>query len=357
MAMPFVDFHRLHLECSVGAVLVAKDGAGIENDSSVCILNKSSRSRRLARLFFGSVRALLHPIAFLSVCPLNEIKYIGMAVDTRLRRAEAHLVEFATNAFLPLFLRSVGLIRGRIYVHFHGHDASSKLDSDNSYRKRILRVLKDVDGIIVVSQWQKDKLASYGVDVSKLNVIPCGAVIPKAIATPIDEGCTFTYIGRLLDNKGVMETLKAFNHCLQESVEKNLTLNVIGDGSLREDMLVFIDENDLEDHVIMHRHLPHNETMDILQRSSVYVQHSQTTANGWVEGWGVSMAEASGAGLPVIATRHGGIVDHQIDGVTGYLVEEGDWQAMARRMKELAESPKLRAELGSQRTCSYTQSR
>jgi hypothetical protein len=101
MAMPFVDFHRLHLECSVGAVLVAKDGAGIENDSSVCILNKSSRSRRLARLFFGSVRALLHPIAFLSVCPLNEIKYIGMAVDTRLRRAEAHLVEFATNAFLP----------------------------------------------------------------------------------------------------------------------------------------------------------------------------------------------------------------------------------------------------------------
>jgi colanic acid/amylovoran biosynthesis glycosyltransferase len=78
-----------------------------------------------------------------------------------------------------------------------------------------------------------------------------------------------------------------------------------------------------------------------------YVQHSQTTANGWVEGWGVSMAEASGAGLPVIATRHGGIVDHQIDGVTGYLVEEGDWQAMARRMKELAESPKLRAELGA----------
>jgi len=61
---------------------------------------------------------------------------------------------------------------------------------------------------------------------------------------------------------------------------------------------------------------------------------------------GVSMAEASAMEVPVIATRHGGIPDHQIDGVTGYLVDEGDWQGMARRMLQLIDSPKTRTEMG-----------
>jgi glycosyltransferase involved in cell wall biosynthesis len=48
----------------------------------------------------------------------------------------------------------------------------------------------------------------------------------------------------------------------------------------------------------------------------------------------------------VIATNHGGIPDQVIDGETGFLVDEGDWEAMADRMLLLARSPMRRQTMG-----------
>jgi glycosyltransferase involved in cell wall biosynthesis len=53
----------------------------------------------------------------------------------------------------------------------------------------------------------------------------------------------------------------------------------------------------------------------------------------------VSISQAMACGLPVIATRHSGFPDQVIDGVTGILVPEGDWQALARTIIELAGDP------------------
>jgi glycosyltransferase involved in cell wall biosynthesis len=52
------------------------------------------------------------------------------------------------------------------------------------------------------------------------------------------------------------------------------------------------------------------------------------------------------SGLPVIATRHAGIPDVVIDQATGFLVAEGDAQAMAERMILVAEDAARAGELG-----------
>ena len=51
------------------------------------------------------------------------------------------------------------------------------------------------------------------------------------------------------------------------------------------------------------------------------------------------MLEAMATGLPVLATRHGGIPEAVEDGVSGILVEETDSGALARRMLNLARDP------------------
>jgi glycosyltransferase involved in cell wall biosynthesis len=86
---------------------------------------------------------------------------------------------------------------------------------------------------------------------------------------------------------------------------------------------------------------------NILAESDVYVQHSIVSSRGSTEGFGVSIAEASSCGLPVVVTRCGGIEDQVADGETGYCVPQKDVEAMAKRMTELAADRDLRKRLGA----------
>ena len=51
-------------------------------------------------------------------------------------------------------------------------------------------------------------------------------------------------------------------------------------------------------------------------------------------------------GMPVVSTHHNGIPEHGMDGVSGFLVREHDFESMAERMVRLIEDPELRMEMG-----------
>ena len=56
--------------------------------------------------------------------------------------------------------------------------------------------------------------------------------------------------------------------------------------------------------------------------------------------------EAMACGSPVVASRVGGLTTTVKDGVTGYLVPEGDPAALAERLELLLHDPRTRARLG-----------
>jgi colanic acid/amylovoran biosynthesis glycosyltransferase len=51
------------------------------------------------------------------------------------------------------------------------------------------------------------------------------------------------------------------------------------------------------------------------------------------------ISQALATGLPVIATRHSGLPDQVKDGSNGFLVEEGDCQALAEKILHFMEHP------------------
>lgn len=65
------------------------------------------------------------------------------------------------------------------------------------------------------------------------------------------------------------------------------------------------------------------------------------------EPFGNVVMEAMGMGLPVIATAIGGSLDQVVDGVTGYLVEPGNPEALARAIEKLMGDPTLRQTMGA----------
>ena len=64
------------------------------------------------------------------------------------------------------------------------------------------------------------------------------------------------------------------------------------------------------------------------------------------EGVSIAILEAMCAGLPVIATRVGGVPETVQDGVTGLLVADNNSEAMAQAMQELMTSEPERRRLG-----------
>ncbi len=67
-----------------------------------------------------------------------------------------------------------------------------------------------------------------------------------------------------------------------------------------------------------------------------------------MEGLGISLLQASAAGVPIIACRAGGMPEAVADGVSGVLVEPGDVAGLAAALSALVGDPALRAKLGTQ---------
>jgi phosphatidylinositol alpha-1,6-mannosyltransferase len=70
-----------------------------------------------------------------------------------------------------------------------------------------------------------------------------------------------------------------------------------------------------------------------------------------VEGFGISIAEASACGIPVVAGRSGGIPEAVRDGETGLLVDAESAEAVSDALRLLLDDSALRARLGGAGRC------
>jgi len=66
----------------------------------------------------------------------------------------------------------------------------------------------------------------------------------------------------------------------------------------------------------------------------------------WVEPFGITAVESMASGLPVIASRIGGLQESVVDGETGLLVPPEDPKALAAALRKLLDDPELRQRMG-----------
>jgi glycosyltransferase involved in cell wall biosynthesis len=232
-----------------------------------------------------------------------------------------------------------------LIVHFHGHDAYN-IDLLNRYKKKYQEMFAYASAIISVSTDMTEKLVSLGCPINKIIYNPYGPVKDFYSLTNTFEKKCFLAVGRFVEKKAPQLTLEAFKRVLIE--HPDATLIMIGDGPLQDICNNSVKEWGIEKSVYFKGAIPQHEIKKYFSKCIAFVQHSITVATtGDSEGTPVAILEAGAAGLPVIATKHAGIKDVVIEGVTGYLVDELDTDSMSHYMIKLASDPVLAKNLGS----------
>jgi len=115
-------------------------------------------------------------------------------------------------------------------------------------------------------------------------------------------------------------------------------LLLVGDGELRSQMEHFVSNSGLEHSTIFTGE--RKDVPEILAASDIFVLSSHK------EGLPYTIIEAMIAGLPVVATRVGGIPELVEDNVTGFLVPPGGPKTLAKALQNLLDNSDLRHEMG-----------
>lgn len=206
------------------------------------------------------------------------------------------------------------------------------------------------DAVIAISQAVCDHLKKdFGVKKEKTALIPSGLDLE---AFPlIDEekrkrnrrrlGLSdeplIGIVARLSDVKGQDILIKAMKKVIERIPRARLL--IAGEGKWESSLKDLARSLGLTDHVLFYAGV--NETVDSLSMLDVFAMPSRS------EGLGLSVMEAQACGLPVAASRVGGIPSLIEDGQTGFLVEPENPDALAGALVKILENPGLAKRVGS----------
>lgn len=234
-------------------------------------------------------------------------------------------------------------------LSIHGgdiYDPSKSLSPHDTFglKQTVRKMLMKADRVVAQSTDTKSNAERYyGVD-RKIDIVPLGiranpypVKSRQVLGLPADK-YVFSTIGRLVKRKNIEDLL----HIVREIRESTPSvLLIMGDGPEKDFIENTVRNLGIEDAVRLLGRVSEEQKYEYLNASDGYL------STAIHEGFGIVFLEAMECGLPVICYDRGGQRDFLKNGKTGYLVELGNREKFASRLKELLGSPSLRADIRS----------
>ncbi len=201
--------------------------------------------------------------------------------------------------------------------------------------------------IVTISEGIREVLIEAGVPADRVVCVP-SAVDTGRYRPGGDEawfrsefglsegGTAIGMVAQLISRKGHELLFDALRTVLSRHPETRVLL--FGQGPMEAALRTSVRSRTLENSVIFAGY--RNDMARVMPCLDLVVHPA------WMEGLGVSLLEAAACGIPIVATRAGGIPEIVKDGVNGRLIEPGDAAALASALVELLDDPTRRRELG-----------
>jgi colanic acid/amylovoran biosynthesis glycosyltransferase len=238
------------------------------------------------------------------------------------------------------------LITGPLVTFFHAYDLTSapRMVGANMYRT----LFRHGELFLPISEHGASALRALGAPPGRIHVHHMGIDVDKFRPGPRDkprsDRLRALSIGRLVAKKGFHDGIAAVARTLREGVK--MEYRIIGEGPERPRLESLIRKLGVEQSVRLLGPAGEDAVLEIMHESDLLLAPSVTASNGDQEGIPMVLMEAQASGLPVIATRHGGIGELVTHGQSGILVPEADPPAIARALQHLACDPALGQQMG-----------
>jgi len=270
--------------------------------------------------------------------------FAAYKISILLRYYKVHILHthsahaLSIGLFTKLFYPKIQLLYTKRVAFQMKKNLLSRLKYRNTYLNKI----------ICISEHIRNSMISQGINPGKLLVIPSGIVLPEI--KPINatlfkskysiplHGFIVTTIASIEKNKGYDNLITAALYVIRH--DRDIHFLTLGKGKHEAEFREKVNNLGLSNH--FHFLGFQEDTLPFLQISDLFVLPSRE------EGLGSSILDAQAVGVPVIASKTGGIPELIKNGVNGILVTVDDSQQLADRILELKLNPKLRQKLSKE---------
>jgi len=286
----------------------------------------------------------LHHLPIYTPNPWQQIRN-----DISIRRLIGELQPEITHLFGLFSLSSLGtmgLIRNlkNLVISVWGSDVKPGGDRE-TFKERVIKkyLLNRGDCLVAISEYLANEVRRYLNRPRHIEIVPWG--VDLDMFRPIDRkgNSKVVRVGfakRLHQLSGPDILLKAFEYA-RDKCEQKLELKVAGGGPMEYQLRQEATQLGLADCIEWAGWLRTAEELrDFYHSIDMFVMPSRR------ESFGVAALEASATGLPVIASRFGGIPEIVAHGETGLLVEPEDVEGFGKAIISLLEDENLRREMG-----------
>ena len=187
-----------------------------------------------------------------------------------------------------------------------------------------------IDVFFVISKKIKQKLLNKGVPENKLRMLEWTVDFNFAMRSYSKNGfkLQITYFGRLAIFQKRCDLLICLVKKLKE-LRVNFKLNIAGHGEYSFDLKSCLKQDDLDRYVNFVGEVSSCDVESFLEKQDIFVNCSE------FEGHSISQYEAIACGCVPVITDVSGAIDDIYDGYNGFIVDQGDIETMAKRIKEL----------------------
>jgi len=324
----------------VGAYYQTLLGSSLPDQVDLHFVQTSSQNRELSSTGKATFSNL---IAAIQDC----WRFTKAVLDNRPQLAHISTaigLSFVKHTYCALIARLLG---SRVLLHPHCSLSVLYYERPRWWQWYFRRVIRLTNGVVALSkEWLQlssivpGRTAYYLPNAINLKLYRTAA--EKHISeVNLQSPCRVLYLGWLGKTKGSFDLLDAA--VAIQSQDMDMKFDLVGGPLVPEELEQLrekISAVKMEGYVRLHPLTYGTEKVNLLQNADIFVYPSYN------EGMPMAVLEAMACGLPIVATRVGGLPDLIHDGINGMLVEPGKPEQLASAICKLATDDEVRISMG-----------